>query len=91
MTVISYNSRGFHKHNKQDFIKSYSELRGCATTVCDQQNFLLKNTEYFAHLPKNHEYSKLAFKGGVNGGRTNKMFVDVPVCLNEKKRGFSTF
>ena len=88
--IISYNSRGFG-NCKKDFISALPTIGGCATIICNQENFLLKNNEYMARqiLPEHHLFFKPARKDGFDGRPKNGMFIAVPLCLKEKTKDVS--
>ena len=86
ISIISYNSRGFNKC-KQDFVKMLPCLNGDAPTiVCNQENFLLKNNDYFVRqtLPNHHIVFKPAVKEGLEGRPMCGMFIAIPMLFKDK-------
>ena len=79
LCIFSYNSRGFDGC-KQEFVKALTDIGGCLTIICNQENFILKDNEYVARqaLPDHHLIFKPANKEGFEGRPKNGMFVAVP-------------
>ena len=90
LCIFSYNSRGFDGC-KQEFMKALTDIGGCLTIICNQENFILKDNEYVARqaLPDHHLIFKPAIKEGFEGRPKNGMFVAVPLCLKERTKNVS--
>ena len=62
-------------------------LNGDAPTiVCNQENFLLKNNDYFVRqtLPNHHIVFKPAVKEGLEGRPMCGMFIAIPMLFEDK-------
>ena len=72
-------------------MKTLTEISGCHTIICNQENFLLKHNEYLARqiLPGHHLIFKPATKDGFEGRPKNGMFTAVPKSLKEKTKEVS--